>query len=179
MKITKTVAIFAFIAILVITIRYFWTTPSAPQTPNTPPQQTTNPQPIPTPERPDSPAPRYTPPVITGWTFTYQGSGYDWYVPSTKNSEPTEWFPMTDLNTTYRVRKKCIVELKSKVNNLLDTTFLVDTASDKRYLRVNGNFQVTPWPEAEFQKAAMAAQAIRFVPYGNGGTIEIKMGRTE
>ena len=184
MKIRTTVAVFAFIAILVITIKYFWTKPSSePQT--TPPQQTTNPQPHPTPAPTPTPTPAKIevplPPTI-GWTFTHRGSGYDWYTPNLVVGEPTAWFTMTDLNTTYRVKTTCIVELKAKTDGSL-TTFMVNTSTDTRHISLgNGTFSTDPWPEEEFQKAAMAAQAIRFRPCTYGGVavkLEVKMGRTE
>jgi hypothetical protein len=169
-----------FIVILIGTLSYFWThrTTNQTNTNTVPPQQTTNPQPQPTPAPTPTPAKIETPlPPTTGWTFTHRGSGYEWFVPNLVVGEPTAWFTMTDLNTTYRVKNTCIVELKAKAGGSI-TEFLVNTSTDTRHLVINGNSQVNPWPEAEFQKAAMAAQAIRFKPF-NGGNLEVKMGRTE
>lgn len=145
------------------------------QTPTTTPEKTT-PTPQPTIPTPGKPKETHLPPT-TGWTFTHRGSGYDWFVPLVVG-EPTAWFTMTDLNTTYRVKKTCVVEMLAKTGGST-TTFLVNTSTDTRHIKLpNGDFSPDPWPEAEFQKVAMAAQAIRFKPY-NSGSLEVKMGRTE
>lgn len=165
-----------FIIILIFTIKYCVDHKSPLITPT----QTTNPQPTPTSTTPTPEKTKVEVPLLPtpGWTFTHCGSGYDWFVPDLVVGEPTAWFVMTDLNTTYRVKRTCVVELKAKADGST-TSFLVDTSSDTRHVRLsNGEFSPDPWPEAEFQKAAMAAQAIRFKSF-KGGALEVKMGRTE
>ena len=172
-----TIATAASILIFIITIRYLWTHRSNEPTP-TPSTQTQTATPTPTP----SPTPEKaieTHPTIHGWMFTEIKSGYEWYIPVNRvNENPTEWFGMADLNTQYRVKKTCVVELKAKTDGSI-TTFLVNTATDTRHISLgNGDFSPDLWSEAEFQKVSMAAQAIRFKPYDKG-PLEVRMGRTE
>jgi len=125
----------------------------------------------PTPEKEEPLKPRATP---AGWMGTHtSGDGYEWYVPEDK--EITKEFPISGMNTMYRIKSDCLVDLIPKKGSNV-TSFKVDSVTGKRYLLINGTISDKEWPEEEFKKVGMATKAILFRKIEDGPLLDVKLG---
>ncbi len=135
-------------------------------------------RPLPTPRQPESP---------TGWNFDHKGvdsHGYDWFTPTTAATNTTEWFvmrgPVNTFNTTYRVKKDCVIEFQSKDDPNKVTAVWKDSDTNESYLRLdNSEFSKVVIDPKQFLAIRMNASRVRFVPAAPDKTLAVMMGRKE